>query len=105
MLKTLNQIATSPRILSLYFFVNELLESHHRAYPGRRFQFVNQINPATIIHSNLVGPLLSDIFTILLNASPDQVITISAKGEGDALRLSGNNTTSLSELPRGTVAA
>lgn len=87
MLTTIHQSATAPRILSLYFFAEDLLKSYSLANPGLSLSFVNDVPMDIIIHSNQVGPLLGDIFEILLSAAPGMTLHISAKGQGEAARL------------------
>jgi hypothetical protein len=104
MLATIHQSATAPRILSLHFFTDDLLKSYGRTNPGLRLSFINDVPFDAIIHSNQVGPLLADIFEILLSAAPDTTLRISAMGQGESIRLYVQETTINEYIPSGLAA-
>ena len=54
-----------PRVLSLYHLVAELLDSYGRVNKERRSCFVNEVPATMVVNSQLIAPILGDLFAII----------------------------------------
>jgi len=76
-----------PRVLSLYHLVAELLDSYGRVNKERRSCFVNEVPATMVVNSQLIAPILGDLFAIISAHPGRNQVYIAAKTEGNFVKL------------------